>query len=619
MRLNEMILGLKEIIEPKLIYSPFLRLIIFNVWFQLGFAAVMLTLISAGLYLPKMWRTSPPGFEPVIHVSGLDMTQAWALKRSARKYQDAGDYVKAAEAFQGAVAENPSDLNSLHAFLENSLRLKPSEKRFVLPVMTQMQWLLRINKTNQTDLELMGRVCDHFGWYDLPAYFLGARAGADLPEATEATVIKGLFHQNRMAEFRERLAKQGARLKDPELDLYQLAYDAGWTEGTNAVAALAELKRASEAGENSERVGHLLLRAAAQKNDLPLYLEELNRLGTRNEASAADHALYWSLLASRGQTNEAVKLAESFTGVPNSTFELLRLAQSYVALGLWDNARDLLKKAGPQFGRSPEVWVLYEGILEVKQDWDEMRAAARLLRQDGSVREILWGLSYFMEGRADLAQQRAAGAAQAFDRAAESAYDYDMVGAVVARELTRLNFPKQALRVYAAIEAKQEKNRDYWAGVFAAAYAAQDAAVLLKATERSYRFNPADVGAVNRYAAALLLNRIRPEEAIQLTLQLYAKYPDSPTAMINHSCSLLLNHRAEEARALLEGIDRQRLSTTELSPYYLALFETYHALKDWDRAWKARDNLMDGALFPIQREWLRRKEKDMPSRIAGKV
>src|SRR6185369_16363180 len=101
MQISLLVQMLRERIEPKLIYSPFLRLIIFNVWFQLGFLAVMVTLVSAALYLPKIWRVSPDRFEPIVRISGLDMTQNWALKRSARRLEVANDFVKAGDAWVG--------------------------------------------------------------------------------------------------------------------------------------------------------------------------------------------------------------------------------------------------------------------------------------------------------------------------------------------------------------------------------------------------------------------------------------------------------------------------------------------------------------------------------------
>ena len=110
-------------------------------------------------------------------------------------------------------------------------------------------------------------------------------------------------------------------------------------------------------------------------------------------------------------------------------------------------------------------------------------------------------------------------------------------------------------------------------GVFAASYGAQDVAALLTSTENEFRLSPKDPVALNHYAAALLLNRTRPEEAIELTFQLYAAYPQNTTAGINHACALLLNNRAEEARKLLESLNVQTMSSVERSPYYLALLK----------------------------------------------
>src|ERR1041384_7603305 len=89
-------------LEPKLIYSPFLRLILFNGWFQLSFGLVFLLFVAGLLYLPKIWRVSPSGFLPVIRISWLDMTQNWSLKRSARKYMASRDFALAAKSWEGA-------------------------------------------------------------------------------------------------------------------------------------------------------------------------------------------------------------------------------------------------------------------------------------------------------------------------------------------------------------------------------------------------------------------------------------------------------------------------------------------------------------------------------------
>src|SRR5687767_10182690 len=94
---------LKRALGPRLIYSPFLRLVLFNVWFQVSFGAVVLVSIGIALCLPKMWRVSPEGFLPEVKVSWLDLTQNWALERSARKAAAEGDFKRASQSWEAAV------------------------------------------------------------------------------------------------------------------------------------------------------------------------------------------------------------------------------------------------------------------------------------------------------------------------------------------------------------------------------------------------------------------------------------------------------------------------------------------------------------------------------------
>src|SRR5882762_4186695 len=107
---------------PKLIYSPFLRLVLFNFWFRLVFVCFVLLLLFLALFLPRIWRVTPPGFLPVVKISGLDMTQAWSLKRSALKAQAAGEFERANYAWGAAVANNPGNPELFRGALRNVLQ-----------------------------------------------------------------------------------------------------------------------------------------------------------------------------------------------------------------------------------------------------------------------------------------------------------------------------------------------------------------------------------------------------------------------------------------------------------------------------------------------------------------
>ena len=88
---------LKRRLHNALIYSPFIRLLLFNTWFQLAFGAAFVLAIFAALYVPKIWTASPKNFLPVVKVSALDKTQNWSLKRSARKQMEQRDFMRAAQ------------------------------------------------------------------------------------------------------------------------------------------------------------------------------------------------------------------------------------------------------------------------------------------------------------------------------------------------------------------------------------------------------------------------------------------------------------------------------------------------------------------------------------------
>ena len=221
-----------------------------------------------------------------------------------------------------------------------------------------------------------------------------------------------------------------------------------------------------------------------------------------------------------------------------------------------------------------------------------------------------------LEGCAESQEGRGTTADIAFKHAAEANYELPGIALAVGKELIQLKRPHLALKLLAGMEAPFEKDYSYWNTLFDAAFAAMDHKMVLKAAERCYNMRPTELSERNRYAAALMLNRSNASQAIELTLQLYARYPSSPTTIINHSCALLLNHRAPEARSLLERLRPGELGPAEAQAYYLALFETYHDLKLWDLAEKLESKIDSAALFPIQRQWLEAERKDLPAHAA---
>ena len=604
--------ALKRKLSTALIYSPFIRLLLFSFWFQLAFGAAFCLAVFTALYVPKIWTASPEHFLPVVKVSALDKTQNWALKRSARKAAAERDYKRAAQSWEAAVAQNPADLSALRGFLNNALNLEKADRHLFRSAVSQMTWLMRLSQTNSADVQLTAKVCDKFKWHDVAAYCLGNIKG-DLPPDAEAVYLKALFHQGRLGEFKSRYEKVAARIEDQEVPLYALALEAGSTGG-DAERAEQELEKAVLSGEHSQLAARLRMVVCGEKGNVEAYARHLQTLALRNQDTVSDHANYWVLLKQRDRKEEAIKLAHEFTRAPASSMETVRLADAYYQLGMLAETRDLLKKTAPAFANSHEVWVAYAAVLERASDWAGMRAIALRLREEMSSRDTLWGFAYYLEGRAELSEKRVSSAERAFEKAAECTYEIPPLGMSVAGELVKLKYPTHALKIYQALEPSFRDDPAFWKGFFDAAFAAHDAQWVLKSSERCYQLNPREASAHNRYAAALLVNRSKPEEVIKLTIQLVASFPNSLSAQINHSYALLLNQRTEEALALLQSINVAALSPGEASDFHLALFEAYHNLARWEDAEKVRSKIAASTLFPVQRKWLNEKSRAIPTR-----
>src|SRR5262249_24122557 len=142
--------------------------------------------------------------------------------------------------------------------------------------------------------------------------------------------------------------------------------------------------------------------------------------------------------------------------------------------------------------------------------------------------------------------------------------------------------------------------------------------LIAKAAAAGYRLQPGNIACANNYAATLLVNRDRSEEAVSLTLQILERFPESNAAKINHALALLLNQRSAEGEALLKSVGPEKLSGPEVNSFYLGWFELACNQQHYDQAWDASDRIVAKYLFPNQLKWMEQMRQRMPHRTSAK-
>jgi len=159
---------------------------------------------------------------------------------------------------------------------------------------------------------------------------------------------------------------------------------------------------------------------------------------------------------------------------------------------------------------------------------------------------------------------------------------------------------------------------DYWRVLLGAAYQFKYPDLMSNSAAAGYRLQPENVVCANNYAATLLVQRDRPEQAVSLTLQILNRFPDSNGAKLNHALALLLNLREAEAEAVLKSVVPENLSAEEANAFYLGMFELYSNQRHYDQAWEASDRITAKRLFPNQLKWLEEMRQRLPRRTAAK-
>lgn len=603
----------KNQLAQKLHNYPMLRLLLFEKWFRVAIGAFLFLLIFLALFLPKIWRASEPDFMPVIKVSGLDLVQAWSLRRTAEKASAAGNYDEAHYAWQAALANNRADVGLVRGALHTLLK-DPKREARAAQAAQEAFWLIRLTQTNITDLELAGRVLSEFELNEALRYVLAPQR-SQLTPPLAAAYLKALFKDGQIAEFGARWNELGTRIQDdPEISLYRAAYLAGWGPPGTITEARQTLEAALQDPARRVLANRLKLAVSARELKTDEYGQALKVLQDWRADEAADHTVYWILLDMSGRGDEARRLAKEYSEPPSTARDVVGLAEAYSRLGMRNEALAILEQNAQRFERSVLFWVTYADHLAEAKRWDDLRKIAMHMRSIDGIRDQLGGYSYFLEGRAELIVGRGPTADAAFEKAADSEFPFTSIGFRVANQLVEYGRAAAAKKVLAQLEDDLQHDASYWYLTFNVADRLKDADLLTRAASKGYELSPASPVAANNYAAAMIISRENPHEVIKLTLELYAQNPNSLHAVVNHSAALLQNGRAAEAETLLGRVRTNGLNRVQLALYNLDVFEALLQLQRYEQAWAVSDHIDASLLYPTQQKWLESAREKLPPR-----
>lgn len=610
---------LKDRLADKFADYPLLRTLALNPWFALVTVTAVVVGLTLAVCLPRVWVVSPAGFRPVMKASLLDLIQARSLRSSALRHEAASRHREAAAAWQGAVANNPGDIE-LYRGLFRQLAVAP---RMPMSSATRslrgVPWLLRLGGTNQVDLELLASALDNYGLVE-DVYGLLNPLADRLSPSMESAYLKALFQVGRHEEFGTRWdqVRTSELPKDPALDLCRAAYLAGWGPADTAAENRGRVRAMLDDVQWGVLACRLEMSVSARRIDPDSFRAALQRLQEGSEDRIIDHIRYWQCLVAAGNISEAQRLASAFNRPPTSAYDVVQVAEVMVRLNLLTQALDFYRRHAPEFGYSNNiwsvgVWAAYADLLISERLWDQLKEVATQMRAIPGGHQALGGFSYFLEGRVAYARASFDAATASFSEAVKMGFPLGRVGIRVGNQLLQMNFPELSLQALIPLETRFETDLGYWKAVFDACNAVRnDEALLLRAATRAHELAPDSMPWKFNYAAALLIGRRRPEEALRLTIDLIEADGEALGGRINHATALALNGRYDDAEEVLNAIPPVQMNEEQRVSYFLAWVDVHVGRGETEKARLALRNVDPEVLFPSQRRWLAEVQKSLP-------
>lgn len=584
---------------------PFLNLLLRDRLFRIALAVFLLLLIAVPVSFLKIWRTTAEDIRPEIKVSVLDLIKTWSLRRAAVQAAAKGDQERAIYCYEAAAAHNLGDVDVLRGYLQ-FLQTAPPQRQLARNAMVRGLWLLHLTQTNVSDLTLFGRVLERLGSPEDLISMLQARRGK-MPPDLEFLFAKALAETGQTKEFEKEWPSVRDTLRSSlpaeNWELVDRIYAAlnGSTEQRGE--ALAWLKKKAKGPPPQVAAARSLVGVAERETDPNLGLEALALLKSSASDRLLDHTRYWRLLKAAGQTEAARTQARGWTNTPANLRELFLLVEARTSLGLREEALQACRDAADRGESGAEMWLAYGQLLIELRRWDQLKQVSARMRVRQADPGVLDGISYFLEGRAELGLGQEENAHKSFLQAAQAHYTNPQYALVVAHELLKFRHPKEAQEILHRNSSKLSQDQSYWLHLFEAADQQQDTALMRAAAEKAYALSPENLVVINNYAATLLILREKPDLAAKLTLTQLARNPNAIESVVNHAAALLIGYRTHEAETLLAKIRPETLNPDQLNLFRLDQFDLamQKGLKTDARA--LAEKIQTNRLYPPQRVW----------------
>ncbi len=588
---------------PRAVQTNYLlHLLFYETKFRWALIACLVIFLVMGVMLPKLYTTSPPDYDHTVKVSGLDMLQAASLRRSAKAAEAGGGLNDAIPIWLAALANNQASVESVRGFVGALTRQPIPDRAWLAHGRWQSLSLLRLTRTNAADLDLAVRF---HALYDQHEWVVAALEKSDAPvgPSTTTAYLEALFLSGRMEKFAQAWNQRGSSVAgDTAAALYHAAWQAGWGPAGEAPSGRARLESALADATSRHLALRLLVRVHHKTLDIASFEKRLAELADLHHDTIKDHMLHWQLLEVVGRKADAAALARSYTARPQTPGEAEQLLAVFTRLGLYNEGLQFLGQQMDDFKQHPVIWVRMGELLAAGKLWDHIRSMALELRQDERLKEVLGNYGWFLLGVAERGLGHPGLAKDAFDQFVALPPPNPMVSFQSAVTLNRLGYPESAAVLLKRLESVAGADIAFWKQVQLAAFESRQAELLLAACEKVYAMAP-DTVSMSNLAAALLMMRERPADAVQLTLDVIGRAPNSRIAQVNHALALVQNGRTADSERILRSVSATGMSDGDLTMLAFSWFQCHLQAGRTNEAVTVAEKVDLRHLFPPQVQW----------------